>query len=59
MTGSFPIFGQPVMNEGLMGSAEWLKTISAIERLQPEHILPGHGQVAYEQEIELLALCLE
>jgi glyoxylase-like metal-dependent hydrolase (beta-lactamase superfamily II) len=54
MTGSFPIFGQPVMNEGLMGSAEWLKTISAIERLQAEHVLPGHGPVAYEQEIELL-----
>lgn len=54
MTGSFPIFGQPVMNEGLMGSTAWLKTISAIERLQPEHILPGHGPVAYEPEIELL-----
>ncbi|MCZ6873916.1 MAG: MBL fold metallo-hydrolase [bacterium] len=54
MTGSFPIFGQPVMNEGLMGSPEWLNTISAIQRLQPEHILPGHGPVAYEQEIDLL-----
>jgi glyoxylase-like metal-dependent hydrolase (beta-lactamase superfamily II) len=54
MTGSFPIFGQPVMNEGLMGTSEWLETIAAIERLRPEHILPGHGPVAYEADIALL-----
>lgn len=54
MTGSFPIFGQPVMNEGLMGTTDWLETIANIQRLQPEHILPGHGPVAYEQEIALL-----
>jgi cyclase len=54
MTGSFPIFGQPVMNEGLMGNTEWLRTIEAIERLEPAHILPGHGPLAYAQEIDLL-----
>ena len=54
MTGSFPIFGQPVMNEGLMGSEDWLETVSAIERLQPDHILPGHGPLAYNRDIELL-----
>jgi cyclase len=54
MTGSFPIFGQPVMNEGLMGSPAWLNTVEAIERLEPAHILPGHGPLAYAQEIDLL-----
>ena len=54
MTGSFPIFGQPVMNEGLMGTTGWLETIANIQSLQPEHILPGHGPVAYDDEIALL-----
>ncbi len=54
MTGSFPIFGQPVMDEGLMGTTTWLQTIANIERLQPDHILPGHGPVAYEPELALL-----
>jgi glyoxylase-like metal-dependent hydrolase (beta-lactamase superfamily II) len=54
MTGSFPIFGQPVMDEGLMGTSTWLETIAHIERLQPDHVLPGHGPVAYEQELDLL-----
>lgn len=54
MTGSFPIFGQPVMNEGLMGSPAWLHTVQAIERLAPAHILPGHGPLAHAQEIDLL-----
>lgn len=52
MTGSFPIFGQPVMNEGLMGTTDWLETMAAVQRLQPEHILPGHGPLAYEPEID-------
>lgn len=54
MTGSFPIFGQPVMDEGLMGTSTWLETLANIERLQPEHILPGHGPVAYAEEMALL-----
>ncbi len=54
MTGSFPMFGQPVMNEGLMGTAAWLDTLSALERLQPQHILPGHGPVAHAEELALL-----
>ena len=29
------MFGQPVMNEGLMGTSDWLETLQAIERLQP------------------------
>jgi glyoxylase-like metal-dependent hydrolase (beta-lactamase superfamily II) len=53
MTGSFPIFGQPVMNEGLMSSA-WLDTIAAIKELAPEAILPGHGPLARATEVELL-----
>ena len=54
MTGSFPIFGQPVMNEGLMGTMDWLETIAALERLQPQHILPGHGPLAYAPDLALL-----
>ena len=54
MTGSFPMFGQPVMDEGLMGTAQWLDTLVAIERLAPDHVLPGHGPVAYEAELSLL-----
>jgi glyoxylase-like metal-dependent hydrolase (beta-lactamase superfamily II) len=54
MTGSFPIFGQPVINEGLMGTNDWLDTIATLERLQPQHILPGHGPLAYAQEMALL-----
>ncbi len=54
MTGSFPIFGQPVMNEGLMGTSTWLETLAEVEALAPDHILPGHGPVAYEAELELL-----
>ena len=54
MTGSFPMFGQPVMNEGLMGTIDWLETLACIERLQPVHVLPGHGPVAHDRELALL-----
>jgi glyoxylase-like metal-dependent hydrolase (beta-lactamase superfamily II) len=54
MTGSFPIFGQPVMNEGLMGTTQWLDTVTSLERLQAEHILPGHGPLAYAEDLALL-----
>ncbi|ETW96283.1 MAG: hypothetical protein ETSY1_27305 [Candidatus Entotheonella factor] len=54
MTGSFPILGQPVMNEGLMGTSAWLETLARLEALNPDHILPGHGPVAYEAELDLL-----
>ena len=54
MTGSFPMFGQPVMDEGLMGSPRWLDTLAAIERLGADHVLPGHGPVAREAELALL-----
>jgi len=54
MTGSFPIFGQPVMNEGLMGTSAWLETLARLEALGADHVLPGHGPVAYEAELDLL-----
>src|SRR5205807_6433653 len=54
VNGSFPVFCQPVKNEGLMGTSDWLETLQAIERLQPVHVLPGHGPVAHAQEIGLL-----
>jgi tetratricopeptide (TPR) repeat protein len=53
MTGSFPIFGQPVWDEGLQGR-EWIRTIETLTALKPAHIIPGHGTLAYEPEIKLL-----
>ena len=53
MTGSFPIFGQPVWDEGLEGD-QWIKTIQNLLSLKPKHIVPGHGPLAYEAEVQLL-----
>ena len=54
MTGSFPIFGQPVWDEGLQGDGQWQKTIARLLQTKPAHIIPGHGPLAYENEIRLL-----
>ena len=54
MTGSFPIFGQPVMNEGLMANHDWIGTIIELRSYNPDHILPGHGPLAHDAEIDLL-----
>lgn len=54
MTGSFPIFGQPVWDEGLQGDGLWQKTIARILETKPTHIIPGHGPLAYDKEIQLL-----
>ena len=54
MTGSFPIFGQPVWDEGLQGDGAWQKTLARLLETKPAHILPGHGPLAYEKEINLL-----
>lgn len=54
MTGSFPIFGQPVWDEGLQGDDQWMDTIRKLTALKPRHIIPGHGPLAYEAEINLL-----
>ncbi len=54
MTGSFPIFGQPVMNEGLMANHDWINTIQELRTYTPEHVLPGHGPLAHDAEIDLL-----
>ena len=54
MTGSFPIFGQPVMNEGLMANHDWINTIRELRTYAPEHVLPGHGPLAHDAEIDLL-----
>ena len=53
MTGSFPIFGQPVMNEGLMNH-DWINTIKELRTYTPKCVLPGHGPLAQDAEIELL-----
>ncbi len=54
MTGSFPIFGQPVMNEGLMANHDWINTIRELRTFNPGHVLPGHGPLAHDPEIDLL-----
>ncbi len=54
MTGSFPIFGQPVMNEGLMANHDWINTIQELRTYDPDHVLPGHGPLAHDAEIDLL-----
>ncbi len=52
MTGSFPIFGQPVWDEGLQGDGAWQKAIQNIMDLKPDHIIPGHGPLAYQKEVD-------
>ena len=54
MTGSFPIFGQPVMNEGLMANHDWINTIKELRTYTPKCVLPGHGPLAQDAEIDLL-----
>ena len=54
MTGSFPIFGQPVMNEGLMANHDWINTIKELRTYAPKCVLPGHGPLARDPEIDLL-----
>ena len=54
MTGSFPIFGQPVMNEGLMANHDWIDTIKELRTYTPKCVLPGHGPLAQDAEIDLL-----
>ena len=54
MTGSFPIFGQPVWDEGLEGNERWIQTINKLLSLNPAHIVPGHGPLAHEAELDLL-----
>ena len=54
MTGSFPIFGQPVMNEGLMANHNWINTIKELRNYTPKCVLPGHGPLARDAEIDLL-----
>jgi tetratricopeptide (TPR) repeat protein len=54
MTGSFPIFGQPVMNEGLTANHDWIDTIRELRTYQPKHVLPGHGPLAHDAEIDFL-----
>ncbi len=54
MTGSFPIFGQPCWDEGLEGDGRWQSTIGALLVLKPKHIIPGHGPLAHEADVQKL-----
>ena len=60
MTGSFPIFGQPVWDEGLQDE-QWLETIDRIMGIVETEqcsvstpIIPGHDPLAGKKEIDLL-----
>ena len=53
MTGSFPIFGQPVWDEGLQDE-QWIRAIEKLNSFDPAHIVPGHGPLAHRAETELL-----
>ena len=53
MTGSFPIFGQPVWDEGLQDQ-QWIDTIRRLAAFKPEHVVPGHGPLAHENDLERL-----
>ena len=53
MTGSFPIFGQPVWDEGLQDES-WIRAIEKLSALEPAHIVPGHGPLAHRTETDLL-----
>jgi glyoxylase-like metal-dependent hydrolase (beta-lactamase superfamily II) len=54
MTGSFPIFGQPVWDEGLEGTGQWEATIARLLTLKPIKIIPGHGPLAEQKDVDLL-----
>lgn len=54
MTGSFPIFGQPVWDEGLQGDKQWIETLGKLMSLKPKHIIPGHGPLAHDMDVEFL-----
>lgn len=54
MTGSFPIFGQPVWDEGLEGTGQWENTVAKLLELKPARIIPGHGPLAGQKEVDLL-----
>ncbi len=54
MTGSFPIFGQPVWDEGLEGAGQWQGTIAKLLSLKPAHIVPGHGPMALQKDVDFL-----
>ncbi len=53
MTGSFPIFGQPVQQEGLEND-NWIKAIQQVRDIGFNNILPGHGPVADEAALKKL-----
>lgn len=53
MTGSFPIFGQPVWDEGLQ-DRQWIETIRELMKLKPLHLIPGHGPLAGKSEVDFL-----
>jgi glyoxylase-like metal-dependent hydrolase (beta-lactamase superfamily II) len=50
MTGSFPIFGQPSQREGLENDA-WLSALDEVRGFDAVHVSPGHGPVAYSDEL--------
>jgi len=54
MTGSFPIFGQPVWDEGLQGDGAWQEAVRRLSALDPSRIVPGHGPLATKEDVNRL-----
>lgn len=52
MTGSFPILGQPVMNEGMSENRAWIRTLEKLKSFDPVHVIPGHGPLGGIPEID-------
>ena len=42
------------MNEGLMANHDWINTIKELRAYKPKSVLPGHGPLARDAEIDLL-----
>ncbi len=47
----FPIFGQPMTNEGLDGDGKFLDTLTSYSSLGAELVIPGHGHVTDNSSI--------
>ena len=53
MTGSFPIFGQPVQQEGLE-NYNWVKALDEVRTFNADGVCPGHGPLADTKSLQLL-----
>lgn len=55
LTGSFPIFGMAVMNEGLSEDGAWLDALQKVTAYGATHLIPGHGPLGSQKDVDLMA----